>query len=363
MAEQEQEQDRSEQATPFKLQEAKRRGQVVKSMDVNSFLLIGGVLALFSLWGMRFLAEGLRLQRTIFAQASVVQFDVADFALWLAGVVRAAGAILAPFFLLVLALPILSNLFQTGPVFTFFPLKPDPKRLNPVQGFKRVFSLRMLFEALKTFVKLGLFSTIAYLVVVDTFPSMLGMSQIDPHGYPPMLLHAASALTFKLVLALLFVALLDLVYTRWDYAKKMRMSRRELKEEVKRREGDPQIRAKIKELQREAAKRSRSVQRVPDADVLITNPTHFAVALQYQRDVMNAPRLIAKGAGETAEKMKAFARRRDVPVLERPALARRLFREVDIDQPIPEAVFEPVARIYAELYAARANGVRVEVHS
>jgi len=278
-------------------------------------------------------------------------------------VVGAIGAVLAPFFFMVLVLPILTKLFQTGPVFTFFPLKPDPKRLNPVQGFKRVFSLRMLFEAGKTFLKFGLFAAIAYGAIVGAFPSILSMPQVDPKGYAPMLLQAICALSFKLVLALFLIALLDLLYTRWDYAKKMRMSRRELKEEVKRREGDPQVRAKIKELQREAAKRSRSAQRVPDADVLITNPTHLAVALEYRRDEMKAPRLIAKGAGETAENMKSFARRSDVPVIERPGLARHLFREVDIDQPIPESAYEPVARIYAEIYAARPARARVEVQA
>ena len=178
---------------------------------------------------------------------------------------------------------VLSNMVQTGPIFTFFPLKPDPKRLNPVQGFKRVFSRRMLFEALKTFVKLGLITATAYFVIDDMFPHLLAMPQIDPKAYPAVLLDAITSLVFKLVLVLLIVALLDLMYTRWDFGKKMRMSRREVKDEHKRREGDPHVRAKIKELQREAAKRSKSLGRVPDADVLITNPTHFAVAQQNDR--------------------------------------------------------------------------------
>jgi flagellar biosynthetic protein FlhB len=123
------------------------------------------------------------------------------------------------------------------------------------------------------------------------------------------------------------------------------------------------VRAKIKELQREAAKRSKSVRRVPDADVLITNPTHFAVALRYERTAMSAPRVIAKGAGEIARNMKTIAARHGVPVLERPSLARQLFKDVDIDEPVPEVVYEPIARIYAELYAARTGRVTVGVQT
>jgi len=359
----EQDQDKSEQATPFKLEEARRRGQVVKSLDVNSLFIVAGSLALFSVSGMRFLAEGLSLQRDIFEQAPIMRFEISDLMHWFSAVATATGFILAPFFVMILVIAVLSNLVQTGPVFTFFPLKPDPKRMSPVQGFKRVFSRRALFEAFKTLLKLSLLVGVAYAVIVGMLPSLMAMPQIDPHGYPTVLFGAISSLLFKLTLVLLVIALLDFAYTRWDYAKRMRMSRRELKDEVKRREGDPHVRAKIKELQREAAKRSKSLGRVPDADVLITNPTHFAVALQYQREAMKAPRLIAKGAGETAEKMKAVARRYGIPVLERPPLARQLFREVDIDAPIPEAVYEPIARIYAEIYQPRHGAVRVGVEA
>ncbi|MFL6711382.1 MAG: flagellar biosynthesis protein FlhB [Sulfurifustis sp.] len=357
----EQEQDRSEQATPFKLQEARRRGQVVRSTEINSFFLIAGALALLSLWGSRFISQGLAIERAIFDRAADLRYDIPELTAWLGAVGAATAKVLAPLFLLVVAISILASLAQTGPIFTFFPLKPDPKRLNPVQGFKRVFSLRMLFEAVKTVIKLTLYTVVAYVVISDMLSAVLGMPHMDPRGYPTMLLQAVTSLVFKLVLAILLVALLDLIYTRWDFGKKMRMSRREVKEEIKRREGDPLVRAKIKELQREAAKRAQSVRRVPDADVLITNPTHFAVALEYKRGTMKAPRLIAKGAGDTAATMKAVARRAGVPIVERPSVARQLFREVDIDHPIPESVFEPIARIYAEIFAAQQGAVRVGV--
>lgn len=360
----EQDQEKSEQATPFKLEEARRKGQVFKSLDVNSLFMIAGGIGLLAIGGTRFLADTLRLQRRILEQAPTVSFEISEFMMWCGSLVTALAFILTPFFLTVLLIAVFSNLAQTGPIFTFFPLKPDPKRINPVQGFKRVFSKRMLFEAAKTLIKLSLLATVAYLVIMSMLPGVLAMPQIDPKGYAPVLLDAILSLAFKLALVLLIVAILDFAYTRWDYGKKMRMSRRELKEEVKRREGDPHVRAKIKELQREAAKRSKSLGRVPDADVLITNPTHFAVALRYERESMRAPRLIAKGSGDIVEKMKRLARRGGVPVIERPPLARQLFREVDIDQAIPEGVYEPVARIYAEIYAAQpSSNVRVGVQT
>lgn len=358
----EQDQDRSEQATPFKMEEARRRGQVAKSLDVNSFFMIAAALGVLVIGGMRFLSEGLLLQQAIFEQAPSVRFEIHDLVQWLGAVGAAAAMILAPLFVTLLIVSVLSSLVQTGPIFSFFPLKPDPKRLNPIQGFKRIFSKRMLFEAVKTLIKFTALVAVAYFVIRDLFPSLLAMPQVDPKGYPAVLLDAITSLTFKLVLVLLIVAALDFMYTRWDFGKKMRMSRREVKEEVKRREGDPLVRAKIKELQREAAKRSKSLGRVPDADVLITNPTHFAVALQYQRNSMTAPRLIAKGAGETVEKMKAVARQHGVPIIERPPLARLLFREVDIDQTVPENAFESVARVYAEIYATRQT-VQVRIES
>jgi flagellar biosynthetic protein FlhB len=157
----------------------------------------------------------------------------------------------------------------------------------------------------------------------------------------------------KLLMVLALIALIDVLYTRRSYFNRLKMSRRELKEEIKHREGDPRIRARIRQLQRELVKRSSAIKRLPDADVLITNPTHLAVALLYRREQMNAPQVLAKGAGELAEHMKMLARRHRVPVIENRALARKLFDGVEIEQAIPEALFPQVARILVWAYAWR----------
>jgi flagellar biosynthetic protein FlhB len=154
-------------------------------------------------------------------------------------------------------------------------------------------------------------------------------------------------------MVLAFIALIDVMYTRWSFADKLKMSRREMKEEVKQREGDPHVRARIRELQRELVKRAKAIRRLPDADVLITNPTHLAVALVYQREKMSAPQVIAKGAGEFAEYMRMLARRHGVPVIEDPPLARALFMAAGIDKEVPERVYQQVARVLVRAYALR----------
>lgn len=345
-----QDQDKSEEASPFKLDEAKRRGQVAKSLDFNSFMLLGGMLAVFYAWGRNTIEGGLRLERAVFAQAQSFAYDAPALLPWMAQLLIETGILLSPVFVAAIVLGLMSNLFQTGPIFSFFPLKPDVQRLNPVAGFKRIFSMRLLFEAVKSTLKLALFGAVAYMMIMAALPSILNMVQQDPRGYVWTLFDQIVTLVFKLLLVVMLVALLDLLYTRWDFGKKMRMSKREVKEEVKRREGDPQVRSKIRQLQREAAKRSQSIGNVPDADVLITNPTHLAIALRYERSRMPAPQVIAKGAGELALAMRKMALDHGVTIIEQRPLARQLFKDVEINQLVPEALYEPIAHVYADLY-------------
>lgn len=357
----EQDQNRNEPATPFKLKEAKKRGQVAKSLEINSLLVIMSFLAAIYIWGGSMAQHHLRIERMIFDQAHVINFEISHLLTWFSGIFVEVLRAFSPLILTVMLVMLASNLVQTGPVFTFFPLKPDFERINPAAGFKRVFSMRMVFEALKSIIKIALFGTVLYLVLAGLIPQMLALMDTDPRGYPPLLMDAMSSLIFKLGMAILVVALLDLAYTRWDYGKKMRMSRREMKEEIRRREGDPEIRARIRELRKEAAKRGKALRRVPEADVLITNPTHLAVALLYKRGEMLAPQVIAKGSGEFAQTMKALARKHRVPIVEDKELARRLFRQVDIEAGIPEALYPPVAQLLAWIYRVKpADGSGAE---
>ena len=357
----EQEKDRSEPATPFKLEEAKRRGQVAKSLDFTSLVMLGAFLAALYAWADDLARAGLRLSVGTLERGADLVFTPPVVAGWLGSLSLAMLAMLAPFLAVACLAAIVANLAQNGPVFSAFPLKPDFNRLNPALGFKRVFSLKTLVETGKTLVKLALFGAVAWLALRALLPQLLAAPEVAPKAYFGLLNELVTALLFKLLLVFVLVVLADFAYSRWDFGRQMRMSRRELKEEVKRREGDPQVRARIRELQREAAKRAKSLKRLPEADVLITNPQHFAVALAYERGRMRAPMVIAKGAGELAREMRSRAGRAAVPVVEDKPLARRLFAEVDIDAPIGEALFEPVARVYAQLYSAQRPAARLEL--
>lgn len=352
MAEQ-QEQNQTEKATPFKLAEARKRGQVAKSLEVNSFLLLLAILGLSYFAGDYYASGILALCRGIMANAHLFVSETPVLLHWFEQALDFTINLFWSLIAIIVLTAILSNFFQTGPVFSFFPLKPDIQRLNPVAGFKRLFSSRLIFESIKTLIKISVFGFVIYLAVRANLPQFLALMDTSSDSYLIFLLQQGQELLYQLLLVLILVVLIDLVYTRWDYAKRMRMSHREIKEEIKRREGDPQIRARMRELRREAAKRAGAVRKVPDADVLITNPTRLAIALKYDRNSMSAPILLAKTSGRLAGRMRDAARLHQVPIVENKKLARALFKRVDIEASVPEDLFPSVARILVWVYMQR----------
>jgi flagellar biosynthetic protein FlhB len=345
----EQEQNRSEPATPFKLADAKKQGQVAKSLDFNSFAIICALLlALIGLGGGTFRALA-GLESWLFAASADLTLDTPGAAAaWLGELLRAFLGLVVPFSVIGVIFAVLANLVQTGPIFTFVPLKPKFERINPVAGFKRVFNKKMLFEGCKTVVKFMFFTAVLYAFFSSVLPGLPAVAVGDVGVQAQWLSATGTSLLFRLGLAMLVVALIDIAYVRWQYGKQMMMSRRELKEEIKRREGDPLIKAKLRELQRENLKQSKSMSRVPDSDVLITNPQHLAVALRYVRGEMAAPHIVAKGMEAWAADMRQLARLHDIPIIERKSLARELFRRGQVDRPVPSHTYLDVARIYAQ---------------
>lgn len=348
----EQEQNRSEAATPFKLAQAKKKGSVAKSMDLNSVFVIAALLVCLQLWAWPAAKQELGLLALLFRQSAAFGFSQTQAWAWLMRALLDTVVMLAPFFGAVMLAGVLSSLVQNGPVFSVHPIKPDFNRLNPAAGFKRIFSKRALFDLAKNLLKLALLVWMLVTVVEHLLPSLVGMLSADAHAYAPRVLDAVAGLVFKLLLVLLGVALVDLLFTRWEFADKMRMSRRELKDEHKQREGDPTIKARIRELQNELRKKSRALKNLPDADVLVTNPTHLAVALMYRHGQMAAPTVIAKGAGDLVEKMKAVARRHRVTIVENRRLARAL-HELELHETVPEEHYAEVARILVWVQEAR----------
>lgn len=341
----EQDQNRSEEATPFKREEARKKGSVAKSLDVNSFGVLAIALIGFYVFGARIAKQELSLFSRIFHDAPMVVFGVDTIATLLSNYLTAAVIVLAPFLALLMVGAALINFFQIGPIFSWVPIKPDLNRINPITGFKRLFSMKMFFEAIKTVLKFVILGVVFFFVFKGMLSDFFWIQNVMARQAGSAMFSMVSSVWLKLLIAFAFIALLDLMLSRWDYSKRLRMSRRDITDEHKRREGDPRVKSRIRELQREALKRAQSLGRVKEADVLITNPTHLAIAIRFDQSMMNVPVVLAKGAGFMAARMKDIARLHAVPVIEQRLLARALFKEATIDGQIPISQYADVAKV------------------
>ncbi|SHN18195.1 flagellar biosynthetic protein FlhB [Duganella sacchari] len=350
----EQDLDRSEAASPYKLQKARERGQVSKSSEIISATVLAVALVYIYARGWDSLASLMRFDQALLQMADQLRLDHAVF--WhLAGHMgRHYLALTGPLFGALMLAAIAANLMQTGPLLAMEPLKPDWDRLNPVNGMKKILSVRTLFDAARACAKLVLLTMVVVYALRDLLrQQFFFLSALTPHDYLQTLLGDIAALGMKMALMLGLLAVVDLVYTGRQFAKRMRMSKRELKDEVKQREGDPRIRSRLRQLRNEMLKRSQSAQRTREADVLITNPTHVAVALRYVHGEMRSPQLLAKGAGVLAAQMRQIATRHHIPIVQNAPLARRLFRELALEQPVPPNLYAEVARIIVWVFAMR----------
>ncbi|MEJ8839022.1 EscU/YscU/HrcU family type III secretion system export apparatus switch protein [Ramlibacter sp. AN1133] len=353
----EQDLDRSEAATPFKLHKAREKGQTPRSSEVVGCVVFVAAAGWLAACGLEAWQALVRIARLALLRAGDAAQQPPAWAL-VQEMAAGAALVLWPLFLALLAAAVVGSVAQTGVVFSFEPLRPDFTRLHPAQGWRRIFSLRTLFDAARACVKLALLATVAWLALRSLLPGFAAMAAVPPSGFVAVLLADAGALAWKMALALVVVGLMDLAFTRREFTRRMRMSRRELKEEHRNREGDPRIRGRLRELRREMLRRSQSLKNTRDADVVLTNPTHFAVALRYVHGEMPAPRVVAKGAGHLAAAMREIAARHRVVVVQNPPLARRLFREAPLDEDIPASFHAEVARIIVWVLAARQQKAR-----
>jgi flagellar biosynthetic protein FlhB len=349
----EQELDRNHAATPYKLEKARERGQVAKSADVVAAVVFSSAIVFLTWQGSKTWQDQFRLDHALLTQAA--RIDASPAALWslVERMLRETLALSIPFFATLMLAAIVGNLLQTGAVFSITPLKPDWSRVNPVTGFKRLLSLRTLFQGVRALLKLALLGTVVWFSLKNLTPRFFALAAASAPSAVRHLLDAIGSLGLRMALTLAVIAVLDLAYTRREFAKQMRMSRRELKEEVRHREGDPRIRARLRELRREMLKRTLALRKTRGADVVITNPTHVSVALRYAHGEMESPQVIAKGTGSLASAMRGIAARHGIPVVQNPTLARALFREVAVDGAVPPNLYAPVARIVVWVLAMR----------
>lgn len=346
---------KTEQATAFKLQEARRKGMVARSIEFSAL----GVLLAFTgyVWafGPRMADELLRVMTAAIAQAPSLAFGPLELWTWTAALGSRTASIVLPLFVVVAAAAALAILVQIGFVFSVQALKPDASRLNPANGFKRVFSLQTLYELGKTLLKLAIFPALAVMVIYMATRQATEFAA-EPRALAALLGTHAVRLMLWLVAAMVIIAVIDLLFTRRQFGKKMMMSRRELREELRHREGDSRIKQRRKQIARELLKRARSLRQLRGADVLLTNPTHYAVALRFDERTMLAPTVVSKGSGEFALRLRRIAFVYGVPTIESRALARALFFRVPLDGQIPERYFGEAAAVYIRLRAARVAG-------
>lgn len=345
-------QERTEEATPRRREEARRRGQIVKSRELSSVAILSTGLLSFFLLSFLFFHQYLFIIR--FSFSSFERELLPSELLYLFKTLfLALMKFLFPFFLLLTLSAIVVYLLQTGGgVFTTEVLSPKWERIDPVEGFRRLFSFTSLFELTKSLLKLAIICGVSYWILCQNFDRILKLLGGDSFYLFYSIKAILKDLLGKLLFILFFLAVLDWLYARWDVERKLRMTREELKEELKQTEGDPWVKARIRQKQRELSRR-RMLAEVPKADVVITNPEHYAVALKYEMGKMPAPQVIAKGVDFLALKIKEIAKKHGVPIYEDPPLAQILYKKVEVGEYIPEELYQVVAKVLAYVYRAK----------
>ena len=341
-------QDKTEPATPKKREEARKKGQVANSREIPSVLVLLSALSVFYFTGGWMLNQVAAIMRTVFGQVSSAEMGVQTVHALLWYLFQKVILILAPLIAVVSAAGIFGNVAQFGLLLSGEALTPKLSKLNPLKGLKRLVSVRAGVELAKAILKVIIIGGVSFVMIRGELVQIPALVTVSVSSVLAFIGQAALKLGFYTCLVLVVLAAIDLVFQRWQHERDLRMTKQEVKDEFRQREGDPMVRSRIRAVQRELAMQ-RMMDAVPDATVVITNPTHLAVALKFDRS-MQAPLVVAKGAGHLAERIKAIATEHDVPIIEQKPLARALFKNVEIDQYIPGDLYHAVAEILAYVY-------------
>ena len=341
-------QEKTEEASSKKIEDARKEGNVPKSQDTSGFVtLIVAIATFFALlpWiesRMVYLYHyyhtlfGVELTKESVLQLSIVTLrEVVFTVIPLAGAVAIAG--------------ILANVLQTGFIFTTKPLIPDLNKLDPIKGLKNLFSIKKIVEAIKIIIKVSLVLYVCYYFLLDFTKELPRVIYFPIFDQLVWLKEKTIIIVAVMLILFLVLSLFDLFYVRYNYFKDLRMSKQELKDEYKQMEGDPKIKAKIRQIQMQMT-RKRMMQEIPQADVVITNPTHYAVAIRYNQEKEAAPKVIAKGTDFLALKIKEIALNYNIQIVENPPLARELYKKCNLGESIPENLYKAVAEVLAFVY-------------
>ena len=349
MAENENGQERTEEASAKRKEESREKGEVARSKELNTviILLVSGAGLLFL--GSDLISDLMQIMRDRLSIDRAEIFDAASYPRIFLHTLEQAIRAVTPLFLLLTVTATFAPLLLGGWTFSAKPIQPDLKKLDPIKGLGRVFSLKGLVELAKALAKFILVGAMGYWILQSHLQEYLSLGS---ESLPEGIARLGSDLIWALLLlssALIIVALVDAPFQLWDHSRKQKMTRQELKDEHKETDGNPEVKGKIKQTQREISQR-RMMQEVPKADVVITNPTHYAVALRYDQTKMGAPIVVALGADEIAGHIRRIAVANDVPLLSAPPLARALYFNCELDDEIPAGLFLAVAQVLAYVY-------------
>lgn len=345
--------DKTEQPTSRRREQARQDGNFAVSKELSTLFIITGALVILYFSGLWIVTGVTDFMRESFSRTYSGELTVKD-------VSGLFGHLTFKFFLVmvpVLMIPVcgaVSYILQNGFSLTGKPITPDFKKINPISGAKKLFSLNAVAELVKSILKVGILSYVVYVNVArewSTMPFLMEMETVSSLSY---IAKVSVTIMTKTVWVLVLIALIDYLFQKWNFEKGLRMTKEEVKEEMKDLEGDPNVKARIKSIQRELA-RKRMMQDVPTADVVVTNPTHLAVALKYDKSKADAPIVVAKGADLIAEKIREVAKKHRVPVVENKPLARTLFKSVEIGKEVPVSLYKAVAEVLAYVYRLKSR--------
>jgi flagellar biosynthesis protein FlhB len=335
---------KTEEPTPKKIEDSRRKGQVASSTEVNHWFIIIGVALIVGVFGPGTMRDFSALFRKFIATPHLIPIDRSFIEFTFDRLlIDIAGVMLAPFGVLI-ALAIAAGLVQNGLLVTPEKLQPKLEKISLASGVKRLFSAKSIVEFTKGVLKITIVGAVATAVVWPELSRMERIVSFDLEQTLGLIYILALKVLIAVIAVITLIAGLDFLYQRFEFMKSMRMSRQEIKDEMKQSEGDPQIKARLRQIRQERARR-RMMAAVPDASVVVANPTHYAIALKYETISMAAPVVTAKGIDHLALKIRALAEEHDIPVVENPPLARALYGAVEIDQQIPPEHFKAVAGV------------------
>ena len=346
--------DKTEKATPKKREEVRKKGEVAKSRELPSVAVLLASLITLTIFGSYIYTHIQSIMRGAFSLPILNDLNIPDFIVFAQKMITLFILTMSPLLAAIFITAILSNIAQVGFMLSGELIKPKFSKLDPIKGFGRLFSKQSFMELFKSLLKLAIVGGVGYLTVRGEMKNIPLLGDMEFNAIIAYILLTIFKIFIRCTLAMIFLVAIDYAFQKWDFEKRIKMSKKEVKDEFKRTEGDPLIKSRIRSLQMEMA-RKRMMQEVPKADVVITNPTSLAVALKYDSSVMGAPKLLAKGAGKIADRIKELAEKHDIPILENRELAQSLYSLVEIGQEIPSILYQAIAEVLAYIYKLKGN--------